>query len=200
MPTTEIPAIVMSGNSNFMTRRLNEIKKDYTGNTFRWTGLVNVKMNFTQEVESLAADNQPAFKQWKKVARGNGTVEFIGMKTSEYQNLLSVAASGKGVRFGSSNTPVVNFGMSFDEQVSDGSRNKFVIFNCNLTDLPPIETKTKAEGDNARRSTVLKVSAEIVMIDLANGEQEDTIYTILNSVENKAEFDLYEDNFVFPTE
>jgi len=200
MPTTEISAIVMSGNSKFMTRRLNESKTDYVGNTFHWTGLVNVKMSFTQSVESHAADNQPAFRQYKQVARGSGTVEFIGMKPSEYKNLLAVSVSDKGVRFGSSNSPVVNFGMSFDEEVSDGSKNKFVVFNCNITDLPPIDTKTKADGDNARRSTVLNVAAEVVIIKLTNGDIDDSIYTILNSVDEADEFELYKESFVFPTE
>jgi len=188
-----------NGNSRLITRELDATEDGFTAEPVIWEGLVETSLTFSQTINHYPADNNPRYASIASPPTGSGTITLFGIKPSDWKNVLSVIADTKGTRFGE-DLPVKFFGLSFDEEVSDGSKNKIILYKVNITDLPSIETSTKSEDNVDPRDVVLNVEVSPVFYDKEDGSRGRVIYDIFNSIENKELFDANGSTIAFPEE
>jgi phi13 family phage major tail protein len=147
-------------------------------------GLVEVRLEFSQEVTELPADDNPAFITLAGVVSGEGTVKFAVLPYSVYSKFFNVTTDRNGavVISGKSAKPKqVAFG--YYSQVGDGSESLFTIYKATFS-LPSLNS-VSFDGKSIRDLTLNVKIAPYTYRDMQNKEQQAT-YTILNSETNKA--------------
>jgi hypothetical protein len=146
-------------------------------------GLVEVKLEFSQEVTEINADDNPAFITLAGAVTGEGTVKFAVLPYSVYSKFFNVTTDKNGavVISGKSAKPKqVAFG--YYSQVGDGSESMFTIYKATFS-LPSLNS-VSFDGKTIRDLTLNVKIAPYAYKDAANKEQQAT-YSIINSETNK---------------
>jgi phi13 family phage major tail protein len=146
-------------------------------------GLVEVKIEFTQEVTEINADDNPAFITLASAVTGEGTVKFAVLPYSVYSKFFNVTTDKNGavVISGQSAKPKqVAFG--YYSQVGDGSESLFTIYKAAFS-LPSLNSVT-FDGKTIRDLTLNVKISPYTYKDAANKEQQAT-YSIIHRETNK---------------
>lgn len=145
-------------------------------------GLVEVKIEFKQEVTEINADDNPAFITLAGAVTGEGTVKFAVLPYSVYSKFFNVITDKNGavVVSGKSAKPKqVAFG--YYSQVGDGTESLFTIYKASFS-LPSLNSVT-FDGKTIRDLTLNVKIAPYAYKDAANKQQQAT-YSIINSGTN----------------
>ncbi|MGI6593696.1 MAG: major tail protein [Christensenellales bacterium] len=182
------------GNRKFFAA---ELKSDNTyGSKTYHEGLVEVKLDFTQEITEINADDNPAYITLASAVTGNGTIKFAVLPYSVYSKFFNVTTdiNGAVVISGKSTKPKqVAFG--YYSQVGDGSESMFTIYKAAFS-LPSLNSVT-FDGKTIRDLT-LNVTISPYSYTDANGKKQQATYSILNSETNKTIWDDVQDDIYVP--
>jgi len=146
-------------------------------------GMIECKLEFTQEVTEINADDNPAFITLAGAVSGEGTVKFAVLPYSVYSKFFNVTVDKNGavVISGKSSKPKqVAFG--YYSQVGDGSESLFTIYKAAFS-LPALNS-VSFDGKTIRDLTLDVKISPYTYKDTANKEQQAT-YSIINSETNK---------------
>jgi len=177
----DISQLYEVGNRKFFAAELNA--NGTFGAKSYHEGLVEVKLEFTQEVTEINADDDPAFITLAGAVTGEGTVKFAVLPYSVYSKFFNVKTDRNGavVISGKSAKPKqVAFG--YYSQVGDGSESMFTIYKAAFS-LPSLNS-VSFDGKTIRDLTLNVKIAPYTYKDITNKDQQAT-YSIINSETNK---------------
>ena len=176
----DISQLYETGNRKFFAA---ELKTDGTfGDKTYHEGLVEVKLEFSQEVTEINADDNPAYITLASAVTGEGTVKFAVLPYSVYSKFFNVTTDMNGavVISGKSAKPKqVAFG--YYSQVGDGSESMFTIYKATFS-LPSLNSVT-FDGKTIRDLTLSVKIAPYTYTD-ADGKLQQATYSIINSETN----------------
>jgi len=181
MPDIDISQLYEVGNRKFFAAEL--LATGAFGAKTYHEGLMELKLEFSQEVTEINADDNPAFITLAGPVTGEGTVKFAVLPYSVYSKFFNVAVDKNGavVISGKSAKPkLVAFG--YYSQVGDGSESMFTLYKAAFS-LPPLNS-VSFDGKTIRDLTLEVKVYPYAYKDAANKDQQAT-YTILNSETNK---------------
>ena len=159
-------------------------------------GLIECKLEFTQEVTEINADDNPAFITLAGAVSGEGTVKFAVLPYSVYSKFFNVSIDKNGavVISGKSAKPkLVAFG--YYSQVGDGSESMFTLYKAAFS-LPSLNS-VSFDGKTIRDLTLEVKVFPYTYKDATNKDQQ-VSYTILNSETNKMVWDGVQDEIYIP--
>ena len=190
----DISQLYETGNRKFFAAKL---KNDNTyGEKTYHEGLVEVKLDFTQEITEISADDNPAFITLGSAVTGSGTVKFAVLPCSVYSKFFNVTTDMNGavVISGKSAKPKqVAFG--YYSQVGDGSESMFTIYKASFS-LPSLNS-VSFDGKTIRDLTLDVKIAPYSYTD-AQGKQQQATYSIINSETNKDIWSDVQDDIYIP--
>lgn len=190
----DISQLYETGNRKFFAA---ELKSDNTyGEKTYHEGLVEVKLDFTQEITEISADDDPAFITLGSAVTGSGTVKFAVLPYSVYSKFFNVTTDMNGavVISGKSAKPKqVAFG--YYSQVGDGSESMFTIYKASFS-LPSLNS-VSFDGKTIRDLTLDVKIAPYSYTD-AQGKQQQATYSIINSETNKDIWSDVQDDIYIP--
>lgn len=177
----DISQLYETGNRKFFAA---ELKSDNTyGEKTYHEGLVEVKLDFTQEITEISADDDPAFITLGSAVTGSGTVKFAVLPYGVYSKFFNVTTDMNGavVISGKSAKPKqVAFG--YYSQVGDGSESMFTIYKASFS-LPSLNS-VSFDGKTIRDLTLDVKIAPYSYTD-SQGKLQQATYSIINSESNK---------------
>ena len=190
----DISQLYETGNRKFFAA---ELKTDGTfGEKTYHEGLVEVKLEFSQEVTEINADDNPAYITLASAVTGEGTVKFAVLPYSVYSKFFNVTTDMNGavVISGKSAKPKqVAFG--YYSQVGDGSESMFTIYKATFS-LPSLNSVT-FDGKTIRDLTLNVKIAPYTYTD-ADGKLQQATYSIINSETNKDIWSDVQDDIYIP--
>ncbi len=190
----DISQLYETGNRKFFAA---ELKTDGTfGDKTYHEGLVEVKLEFSQEVTEINADDNPAYITLASAVTGEGTVKFAVLPYSVYSKFFNVTTDMNGavVISGKSAKPKqVAFG--YYSQVGDGSESMFTIYKATFS-LPSLNSVT-FDGKTIRDLTLNVKIAPYTYTD-AEGKLQQATYSIINSETNKDIWSDVQDEIYIP--
>lgn len=190
----DISQLYETGNRKFFAA---ELKTDGTfGDKTYHEGLVEVKLEFSQEVTEINADDNPAYITLASAVTGEGTVKFAVLPYSVYSKFFNVTTDMNGavVISGKSAKPKqVAFG--YYSQVGDGSESMFTIYKATFS-LPSLNSVT-FDGKTIRDLTLNVKIAPYTYTD-ADGKLQQATYSIINSETNKDIWSDVQDDIYIP--
>ncbi len=190
----DISQLYETGNRKFFAA---ELKSDNTyGEKTYHEGLVEVKLDFTQEITEISADDDPAFITLGSAVTGSGTVKFAVLPYSVYSKFFNVTTDMNGavVISGKSAKPKqVAFG--YYSQVGDGSESMFTIYKATFS-LPSLNS-VSFDGKTIRDLTLDVKIAPYSYID-SQGKLQQATYSIINSESNKDIWSEVQDEIYIP--
>jgi len=146
-------------------------------------GLMELKLEFSQEVTEINADDNPAYITLAGAVSGEGTVKFAVLPYSVYSKFFNVSVDKNGavVISGKSVKPKqVAFG--YYSQVGDGSESLFTVYKSTFS-LPSLNS-VSFDGKTIRDISLNVKIAPYTYKD-AGGKDQQATYTIINSETNK---------------
>lgn len=198
-----IKKVISRGLQDIIVQKLNNDYTAYEADPASWQGETEMVFTPTRNTEMLASGNDPAWGVVKGPVVGTVKLTLYDIAVEDMERLLSVKYdASEGVCVGDTDDEDCFIGISFDQLITKGSEqshNKCILYKV-LFDLPEINAKTIAEGDNAISKLELSGKAYPVFFSKTNGETGSRTYCIVNSVTNKAKYDANKDSIVFPTE
>lgn len=181
----ETTKVFEEGNFDLETAVFTGNARKYQyGATKKWHGTMSLTMDFTQEVTSIAADDDPDYLQIAGFLTGSGSLKIAGMKLDEYQELFNVdtySESGPYL-FGSKKIPK-EVGLAFkntSKTESGQSFNKFVLYRVKAT-LPPLTTESMKNDGVTIRDFTINITASSVYYRKADGTIDAATYGAYNS-------------------
>ncbi len=190
----DISQLYETGNRKFFAA---ELKSDNTyGEKTYHEGLVEVKLDFTQEITEISADDDPAFITLGSAVTGSGTVKFAVLPYNVYSKFFNVTTDMNGavVISGKSAKPKqVAFG--YYSQVGDGSESMFTIYKASFS-LPSLNS-VSFDGKTIRDLTLDVKIAPYSYID-SQGKLQQATYSIINSESNKDIWSDVQDEIYIP--
>ena len=190
----DISQLYETGNRKFFAA---ELKSDNTyGEKTYHEGLVEVKLDFTQEITEISADDDPAFITLGSTVTGSGTVKFAVLPYSVYSKFFNVTTDMNGavVISGKSAKPKqVAFG--YYSQVGDGSESMFTIYKASFS-LPSLNS-VSFDGKTIRDLTLDVKIAPYSYTD-SQGKLQQATYSIINSESNKDIWSEVQDEIYIP--
>ena len=190
----DISQLYETGNRKFFAA---ELKSDNTyGRKTYHEGLVEVKLDFTQEITEISADDDPAFITLGSAVTGSGTVKFAVLPYSVYSKFFNVTTDMNGavVISGKSAKPKqVAFG--YYSQVGDGSESMFTIYKASFS-LPSLNS-VSFDGKTIRDLTLDVKIAPYSYTD-SQGKLQQATYSIINSESNKDIWSEVQDEIYIP--
>lgn len=190
----DISQLYETGNRKFFAA---ELKSDNTyGEKTYHEGLVEVKLDFTQEITEISADDDPAFITLGSAVTGSGTVKFAVLPYSVYSKFFNVTTDMNGavVISGKSAKPKqVAFG--YYSQVGDGSESMFTIYKASFS-LPSLNS-VSFDGKTIRDLTLDVKIAPYSYTD-SQGKLQQATYSIINSESNKDIWSDVQDEIYIP--
>ena len=192
--TVDVSQLYEAGNRKFFAAELNS---DGTfGEKTYHEGLIEVKIDFSQEITDIPADDIPDFISLASAVTGEGTVKFAVLPYSVYSKFFNVKAdiNGAVVISGKGEKPKqVAFG--FYGMVGDNSESMFTIYKASFS-LPSLTT-VSFDGKTIRDLT-LNVKISPYSYTDALGKQQQATYTILNSKINSDIWASIQDDIYIP--
>jgi phi13 family phage major tail protein len=193
----DISQLYEVGNRKFFAAEL--LANGTFGEKTYHEGLVEVKLEFSQEVTEISADDNPAFITLAGAVNGEGTVKFAVLPYSVYSKFFNVSTDRNGavVISGKSAKPKqVAFG--YYSQVGDGSESMFTLYKAAFS-LPSLNS-VSFDGKTIRDLTLNVKIAPYEYTDIA-GKKQQVSYTILNSAANAEVWaDVQDDIYIPDTE
>jgi hypothetical protein len=190
----DISQLYEVGNRKFFAA---ELKPDGTyGEKTYHEGLVEVKLEFSQEVTEINADDNPAFITLASAVTGEGTVKFAVLPYSVYSKFFNVTTDMNGavIVSGKSIKPKqVAFG--YYSQVGDGSESMFTIYKATFS-LPSLNS-VSFDGKTIRDLTLNVKIVPFTYTD-AQGKMQQATYSIINSESNKDIWSEVQDEIYIP--
>jgi len=177
----DISQLYEVGNRKFFAAEL--LASGAFGEKTYHEGLMELKLEFSQEVTEISADDNPAFISLAGPVTGEGTVKFAVLPYSVYSKFFNVSLDKNGavVVSGKSSKPkLVSFG--YYSQVGDGSESMFTLYKAAFS-LPPLNS-VSFDGKTIRDLT-LEVKVYPFTYKDTGGQDQQATYTILNSETNK---------------
>lgn len=189
----DISQLFEVGNRKFFAASLNA--NGTFGQKAYHEGLVEVKIDFSQEITEISADDNPAFITLAGTVTGEGTVKFAVLPYSVYSKFFNVNTDKNGavVISGKGKPKYVAFG--YYSQVGDGSESMFTIYKA-VFSLPSLNS-ISFDGKTIRDLTLNVKIMPYAYTDAAGKEQQAT-YSILNSETNKTIWSAAQDNIYVP--
>ena len=181
MPDIDVSQLYEVGNRKFFAAEL--LATGAFGAKSYHEGLMELKLEFAQEVTEINADDNPAFITLAGAVTGEGSVKFAVLPYSVYSKFFNVSTDKNGavVISGKAKAPkLVAFG--YYSQVGDGSESLFTLYKAAFS-LPPLNS-VSFDGKTIRDLTLEVKVYPYTYKDAANKDQQVT-YTILNSETNK---------------
>lgn len=187
--------LLLYGNSNLTTRKLNATETGYDEAAVIWNGLVSVDITFTQTNTKFPADNNPNYKSIKGMPSGTGTYTLRGVRYSDYVKITNAINSAEdGVDFGTSDE-VMPISLAVTEEVDDGSQNRHILYKVTVESIPPFSSETVGDTTTPR-DIPISVTVDPLMKPGDNSKWQ--FYKVLNSKENAAKFELNKNDIIFP--
>lgn len=175
--TVDVSQLYEVGNRKFFAAELNS---DGTfGEKSYHEGLVEVKIDFSQEITDIPADDNPSFISLASAVTGEGTVKFAVLPYSVYSKFFNVKTDVNGavVISGKGEKPKhVAFG--YYSMVGDNSESMFTIYKASFS-MPGLNS-VSFDGKTIRDLT-LNVKILPYLYTDALGKEQQATYTILNS-------------------
>jgi len=181
MPDIDVSQLYEVGNRKFFAAEL--LATGAFGAKSYHEGLMELKLEFAQEVTEINADDNPAFITLAGAVTGEGSVKFAVLPYSVYSKFFNVSTDKNGavVISGKAKAPkLVAFG--YYSQVGDGSESLFTLYKAAFS-LPPLNS-VSFDGKTIRDLTLEVKVYPYTYKDATNKDQQVT-YTILNSETNK---------------
>ncbi|MCL2796844.1 MAG: hypothetical protein FWD58_02155 [Firmicutes bacterium] len=178
----DISQLYEVGNRKFFAATLNA-NGTFGAKTYH-EGLIEIKVEFSQEITEINADDNPAFITLAGPVTGEGTVKFAVLPYSVYSKFFNVSLDKNGavVVSGKAKAPkYVAFG--YYSQVGDGSESCFTLYKAAFS-LPSLNS-VSFDGKTIRDLT-LEVKVYPYTYRDVGGKPQQVSYTILNSETNKA--------------
>lgn len=189
----DISQLYETGNKKFFAA---ELKKDgtYGAKTYH-EGLMEISIEFTQEITEIGADDNPAYITLASPMLGEGTVKFAVLPYDIYSKFFNVTTDKNGaVVISAKGKPkLVAFG--YCSQVGDGSESMFTLYKATFT-IPSLNS-ISYDGKTIRDLTLNVKTYPYDYKDTANKPQQAT-YTIINSENNKDIWDDVQDAVYIP--
>ena len=177
----DVSQLYECGNRKFFAAEINA--NGTFGMKAYHEGLIECKIEFSQEVTEINADDNPAYITLAGAVTGEGTVKFAVLPYSVYSKFFNVTTDKNGavVISGKSAKPKrVAFG--YYSQVGDGSESMFTIYKA-VFSLPSLNS-VSFDGKTIRDLTLNVTVSPHTYKDAAGKEQQAT-YSIINSETNK---------------
>ena len=192
--TTDISQLYEVGNRRFFAA---EILPNGTFGTKEYhEGLIEVNLEFTQEVTDINADDNPSFIQLAGAVSGEGSIQFAVLPLSVYTKFFNATRDrNNAVVISGRATPPKRVAFGFYSQLGDGSTSMFTIYNSSFS-LPPLNT-VSFDGETIRDLTLEVNIRPHTYRDAANREQQ-VSYTIINSNTNASIWDRVQDAIYIP--
>lgn len=189
----DVSQLYETGNRKFFAAALT--KSGYGQKEYH-EGLVEVKIEFSQEVTEVNADDNPAYITLAGSVTGEGTVKFAVLPYNVYSKFFNVTTDKNGavVISGKSTKPrQVAFG--YYSQVGDGSESMFTIYKATFS-LPSLNS-VSFDGKTIRDLTLNVKIAPHTYKD-GTGKQQQATYSIVNSETNKTVWAQVQDAIYVP--
>lgn len=193
MPEIDVSQLYETGNKKFFAA---ELKKDGTYDTKTYhEGLMEISIEFSQEITEIGADDNPAFITLAAPMVGEGTVKFAVLPYSIYSKFFNVTTDKNGaVVISAKGKPkLVAFG--YYSQVGDGSESMFTLYKATFS-IPSLNS-VSYDGKTIRDLTLDVKTYPYDYKDSTNKPQQAT-YTILNSQINDAIWDKVQTKIYIP--
>lgn len=192
--TVDISQLYEVGNRKFFAAALEP------GGTFSdkeyHEGLIEVNIDFSQEITDIPADDIPDFISLASAVTGEGTVKFAVLPYSVYSKFFNVNTDKNGavVISGKGEKPKqVAFG--YYSQVGDGSESMFTIYKASFS-LPSLNS-VSFDGKTIRDLTLdVKISPFSYTDSLGKAQQ--ATYSIINSKTNSDIWAGVQDDIYIP--
>jgi phi13 family phage major tail protein len=196
MSNLDISQLYETGNKRFFAAELKS-NGAYGEKTY-YEGLMEVKIEFAQEVTEINADDDPAYITLAGPVTGEGTVKFAVLPYAVYSKFFNVATDKNGATVinGKSAKPKqVAFG--YYSQVGDGSESMFTLYKAAFS-LPSLNS-VSFDGKTIRDLTL---SVKIYPYDYtdATGKKQKVSYAIVNSETSKAIWADIQEEIYIPDE
>lgn len=189
----DVSQLYETGNKKFF---LAELNADGTFGTKAYQeGLMEVKIDFKQDVTEISADDNPAFITLASPLIGEGTVKFAVLPYEMYGKFFNVALDKNGAVVVSSKGKTKLAAFGYYSQVGDGSESMFTLYRAAFS-LPALNS-VSYDGKTIRDLT-LNVTVNPFVYTDADGRQQKVTYTILNSELNKDIWDKVQDEIYIP--
>lgn len=182
------------GNRKFFVA---ELKSDnsFGAKTYH-EGLMELKLEFSQEITEINADDNPAYITLAGAVTGEGTVKFAVLPYSVYSKFFNVTTDINGavvISAKSQKPKQVAFG--YYSQVGDGSESMFTLYKA-VFSLPSLNS-VSFDGKTIRDLT-LDVKVFPYSYKDANNKLQQVSYTIINSELNNTIWADVQDNIYIP--
>ncbi len=177
---TDISRLYETGNRKFFAA---ELKADGTfGSKTYHEGLMEISLDFSQEITEINADDDPAFITLAGAVTGEGKVKFAVLPYTVYSKFFNVSADKNGavVISGKGSVPKqVAFG--YYSQLGNESESMFTVYKA-VFSLPSLNS-VSFDGKTIRDLTL---DVKIYPFSYKSGDKTQAVsYTILNSEINK---------------
>jgi hypothetical protein len=146
-------------------------------------GMMELSIEFTQESEQLAADDNPDYSSFDSPTRGEGTLKLVNVPFTAYEKLFAVEKDTNSALIFGGAISTVPLGMTFKNTGSDGSINKFTLNKVYLTP-PPLTTASIKQSDNTIRDFSIPIRVEPFFYTKADSSKGRVTYSLLNSLEH----------------
>jgi len=194
MPNIDVSQLYEVGNKKFFAASLNA-NGSFGEKTYH-ESLMEVKIEMSQEISEVGADDNPAYLTLASPVLGEGTVKFAVLPYAIYSKFFNVTADKNGaiVVSGKSAKPKqVAFG--FYTALGDGSESLFTLYKA-VFSLPSLNS-VSFDGKTIRDLTLNVKTYPYDYTDIA-GKKQQVSYTILNSAANAAVWDNVQDEIYIP--
>jgi hypothetical protein len=195
MPNVQdISTLYEVGNKKFFAAEL--LASGLFGDKVYHESLMEVKIEFSQEITEINADDNPSYITLAGPVTGEGTVKFAVLPYSIYSKFFNVKADRNGafVVSGKSAKPKqVAFG--YYSSLGDESESMFTLYKA-VFSLPSLTT-VSFDGKTIRDLT-LNVKVYPYEYTDATGKKQQVSYTIINSNLNKDVWDAVQEDIYVP--
>lgn len=186
----DVTKLYETGNKKFFAAEINE---DGTfGEKEYHEGLMEVSIEFSQEITELGADDDPAFISLASPLIGEGTVKFAVLPYSIYKKFFDIEVDKNNVLVVKSNAKPKMVAFGYYSEVGDGSESMFTIYKANFQ-MPSLNS-VSYDGQTIRDLTLnVKINPYTY-----KGSNDRITYSIINSRLNDAIWDSVQDKIYIP--
>lgn len=193
MPDIDVSQLYETGNKKFFAA---ELKKDGTfGAKSYHEGLMEISIEFSQEITEIGADDNPAFITLASPMLGEGTVKFAVLPYDIYSKFFDVKTDKNGVVVINAKGKPKQVAFGYYSAVGDGSESLFTLYKAVFT-LPSLNS-VSYDGKTIRDLTLDVKTYPYDYKDETNKPQQVT-YTIINSELNKDIWDKVQTAIYIP--
>lgn len=190
--TIDASQLYETGNKKFFAATLNP---DGTfGTKEYYEGLMEVKIDFSQEITNIGADDIADYIGLSSPLQGEGTVKFAVLPYNIYSKFFDVREDANGaIIIGKGKPKTVAFG--YYSSLGDGSESMFTLYRA-VFSLPSLNS-VSYDGKTIRDLT-LSVKTNPYHYTTADGKKDQATYTILNSEINKEIWNNVQETIYLP--